>query len=74
MMKRWDPEEKERIAMAKELVDLKTLAPELGYSVEYLKRNWSRVLPGIQPRKTYAGARKVQFYRSDIEKLLEQPK
>jgi predicted chitinase len=60
--------------MEKELVDLKTLAPELGYSIEYLKRNWPRLLPGVLPRKTYAKARKIQFYRKDIEKLLEQPK
>ncbi|MFA5350262.1 MAG: hypothetical protein WC357_02890 [Candidatus Omnitrophota bacterium] len=60
--------------MAREIVDLKTIAQRLKYSVKYLQNDWPRLLPGIRPLKLKANCRKSLFYWDDIEKLLIKEK
>lgn len=59
--------------MAREIVDLETIAQRLKYSVGYLRNNWSKLLPGIRPVKLGPN-RAIRFFWEDIEKLLLKDK
>lgn len=60
--------------MAREIVDLKTIAQRLKYSVKYLENDWPRLLPGIRPLKLGPNRRRILFFWDDIEKLLTKEK
>lgn len=60
--------------MAREIVDLETIAKRLKYSVKYLQNDWPKLLPGIRPLKLGANRRRILFFWDDIEKLLTEEK
>jgi hypothetical protein len=59
--------------MPRELVDIKTIAERLKYSVKYVRNNWPELLPGVRPVKLGAN-RAIRFYWDEVEGLLAQPK
>jgi len=60
--------------MARELVDIKTIAERTGYSLSYFRNNWYRLLSGVRPVKLRPDCRKILFFWDDIEKLLLKEK
>jgi hypothetical protein len=60
--------------MARELVDLKTIATRLHYSEKYLRNNWYRLLPGVRPAKLRPDCSRLLFFWDDVEKLLLKEK
>jgi predicted DNA-binding transcriptional regulator AlpA len=59
--------------MNKEIVDIKTVAARLGYSVHYVSHHWPQLLQGVKPLKLGPG-RNIRFYWQDVQALLESPK
>lgn len=57
----------------RELVDIKTIAERLKYSIKYVRNHWPRLLSGIKPVKLGAN-RAIRFYWDEVESLLAQPK
>lgn len=60
--------------MAREIVDIKTIAERTHYSYKYLVSNWPQLLPGVRPLKLKANQRRILFFWDDIEKLLMKEK
>ena len=60
--------------MAREIVDLETIAQRLKYSVKYLQNDWPKLLPGVRPLKLKANCRRILFLWDDIEKILMKEK
>ena len=59
--------------MAREVVDIKTIAGRLSYSEKYLRNKWPELLSGIKPVKLGAN-RAIRFFWDEVEGLLVQPK
>lgn len=59
--------------MAREIVDIETVAQRLKYSVSYMRNSWSKLLPWVRPVKLGPN-RAIRFFWEDIEKLLLKEK
>ena len=59
--------------MARELVDIKTIAQRTGYSIPYFRNKWPQLLQGIRPVKLGAN-RAIRFYWDEVEGLLRAEK
>ncbi len=59
--------------MAREIVDIETVAQRLKYSVSYMRNNWPKLLSGVRPVKLGPN-RAIRFFWEDILELLSKPK